>query len=89
MIKQNKSQQSRRLQTFALRGRAFVEADLEMLAEQKSRLSPTAMMNSLGLPLTIGLVLARDAGLKNAEVARAIELSARRLSFYGGKGAVP
>jgi hypothetical protein len=47
------------------------------------------MMNAPGLPLTIGMVLARDAGVKDAEVARAIELSARLLRFYTGKGAVP
>lgn len=47
------------------------------------------MMNAPGLPLTIGLVMARSAGVKDAEVAKAIELSARLIRFYVGKGAVP
>jgi HEAT repeat protein len=47
------------------------------------------MMNSPGLPLTISLVLARAAGVNDPEVARAIELSARLLRFYIGKGAIP
>jgi HEAT repeat protein len=47
------------------------------------------MMNSPGVPLTISLVLAREAGVKDPEVARAIELSARLLRFYIGKGAIP
>ncbi len=46
-------------------------------------------MNSPGLVLTIGMVLARDAGVNDAEVSHAIELSARLLRFYAGKGAVP
>jgi hypothetical protein len=53
------------------------------------RLRGYGMMNAPGLPLTIGMVLARDAGIKDAEVSRAIELSARLLRFYSGKGAVP
>jgi hypothetical protein len=47
------------------------------------------MMNSPGVPLTISLVLARAAGVNDPELARAIELSARLLRFYIGKGAVP
>jgi hypothetical protein len=46
-------------------------------------------MNSPGLPLTISLVLARAAGVQDPAVARAIELSARLLRFYIGKGAIP
>ena len=33
--------------------------------------------------------MAREAGVKDPEVARAIELSARLLRFYIGKGAIP
>lgn len=47
------------------------------------------MMNSPGIVLTISLVMAREAGMKDPEVARAIELSARLLRFYIGKGAIP
>ena len=47
------------------------------------------MMNSPGIPLTIGLVLAREAGVKDAVITEAIEKSARLIRFYVGKGAVP
>jgi HEAT repeat protein len=47
------------------------------------------MMNSPGLPLTISLVMSRTAGVKEPAVDRAIELSARLMRFYIGKGAVP
>ena len=58
-------------------------------ARPDGRLSGYGMMNSPGIPLTIGLVLARNAGLKAAEVDLAIERSVRLLSFYIGKGGVP
>jgi len=58
-------------------------------AKPDGRLGGYGMMNSPGLPLTIGLILARDAGVKEPELARAIELSARLLRFYIGKGSVP
>jgi hypothetical protein len=53
------------------------------------RLRGYGMMNSPGLPLTIGLVLARDAGVKDPELTQAIDLSAKLLRFYTGKGAIP
>ncbi len=53
------------------------------------RLGGYGMMNSPGVPLTISLVLAREAGVKDAAVDRAIERSARLLRFYIGKGAIP
>ena len=53
------------------------------------RLGGYGMMNSPGLPLTIALVMARTAGVKDPALDRAIELSARLLRFYIGKGAVP
>jgi hypothetical protein len=47
------------------------------------------MMNSPGLVLTIGMALASDAGVNDPEVSNAVELSAKLLRFYAGKGAVP
>ena len=47
------------------------------------------MMNSPGLVLTISLVLARQAGVKDPAVATAIERSARLVRFYVGKGGIP
>lgn len=53
------------------------------------RLSGYGMMNSPGIPLTLGLVLARDAGVTDPEVATAIERSGNLLRFFVGKGSVP
>ncbi len=58
-------------------------------AKPDGRLFGYGMMNSPGIPLTISLVLAREAGVKDPVVDKAIELSARLMRFYIGKGAVP
>ncbi|MCL4207400.1 MAG: HEAT repeat domain-containing protein [Pirellulaceae bacterium] len=79
----------RRLALEAAGGQSAVGSWGHTFALPDGRLQGYGMMNSPGLPLTIGMVLARDAGVKDAEVARAIELSARLLRFYTGKGAVP
>ncbi|MEO0478389.1 MAG: DUF6288 domain-containing protein [Planctomycetota bacterium] len=47
------------------------------------------MMNAPGLPLTIGLVLARAAGVDDPKIDNAIDKSVALLRFYVGKGAVP
>ncbi len=46
-------------------------------------------MNAPGLTLTIGLVLARDAGVKEPEVDRAIAKATKLLRWYLDKGAIP
>lgn len=79
----------RRFALDAANGQSAVGSWGHTFARTDGRLSGYGMMNSPGLPLTIGLVLARDAGLKDAELTRAIELSARLLRFYIGKGSVP
>jgi len=79
----------RRLAMEAASGQSAVGSWGHTFALPDGRLQGYGMMNSPGLPLTIGLVLARDAGVNDAEVARAIELSTRLLRFYTGKGAVP
>ncbi len=79
----------RRLAMEAASGQSAVGSWGHTFALPDGRLQGYGMMNAPGLPLTIGLVLARDAGVKDAEVARAIELSTRLLRFYTGKGAVP
>jgi len=53
------------------------------------RLGGYGMMNSPGLPLTISLVMARKAGVKDPAVDHAIDLSSDLLRFYIGKGAIP
>lgn len=78
-----------RLAMEAAGGQSAVGSWGHTFALPDGRLRGYGMMNSPGLPLTIGLVLARDAGVKDDEVSHAIELSARLLRFYTGKGAVP
>ena len=79
----------RRLALEAAKGQSAVGSWGHGFAVPDGRLGGYGMMNSPGLPLTISLVMAREAGVKDPEVARAIELSARLLRFYIGKGAIP
>ena len=79
----------RRLALEAASGQSAVGSWGHTFALPDGRLQGYGMMNSPGLPLTIGMVLARDAGVNDTEVANAIQLSARLLRFYTGKGAVP
>jgi hypothetical protein len=79
----------RRLAKQAADGQSAVGSWGHTFALPDGRLQGYGMMNSPGLPLTIGMVLARDAGVHDAEVAHAIDLSTRLIRFYVGKGAVP
>ena len=79
----------RRLALEAAKGQSAVGSWGHGFAVPDGRLGGYGMMNSPGLPLTIGLVLAREAGVEDAEVAIAVELSSKLLRFYTGKGAVP
>jgi hypothetical protein len=79
----------RRLAMEAARGQSAVGSWGHTFALPDGRLRGYGMMNAPGLPLTIGMVLARDAGVKDPEVGHAIEMSSRLLRFYTGKGAVP
>jgi hypothetical protein len=79
----------RRLALEAARGQSAVGSWGHGFARPDGRLGGYGMMNSPGVPLTISLVLAREAGVKEPEVAHAIELSTRLLRFYIGKGAIP
>jgi len=79
----------RRLAMEAAQGQSAVGSWGHTFARPDGRLKGYGMMNSPGLPLTIGMVLARDAGVEDAEVTQAIELSAKLIRFYAGKGAVP
>jgi len=58
-------------------------------ARPDGRLQGYGMMNAPGIPLTIGLVLAREAGVKDSKVTEAIDKSLKLLRFYVGKGAIP
>lgn len=83
------------LQRLALetaKGRSAVGSWGHKFALPDGRLVGYGMMNASGLPLTIGLAMARDAGVKDPEVAKAIELSARLAGETGrpaARGAGP
>jgi hypothetical protein len=79
----------RRLALEAASGQSAVGSWGHTFALPDGRLRGYGMMNSPGLPLTIGLVMARQAGVGDPEVSEAIERSGRLLRFYTGKGAVP
>ena len=79
----------RRLALEASKGQSIVGSWGHKFAQPDGRLGGYGMMNSPGVPLTISLVMAKNAGVKDPAVARAIERSARLLRFYIGKGAVP
>ncbi len=78
-----------RLALEAAHGQSAVGSWGHRFARPDGRLFGYGMMNSPGLPLTISLVMARDAGVKDPAVDRAIELSVRLMRFYIGKGAIP
>ncbi len=79
----------RRLALEAAKGQSKVGSWGHKFAGPDGRLVGYGMMNAPGVPLTISLVLAREAGVKDAEVEVAIERSAKLLRFYIGKGSVP
>ncbi|MFO0902199.1 MAG: DUF6288 domain-containing protein [Pirellulales bacterium] len=78
-----------RLAREAAQGQSAVGSWGHRFARPDGRLYGYGMMNSPGLPLTISLVLAREAGVKDPAVDLAIERSAKLLRFYIGKGAIP
>lgn len=79
----------RRLALEVANGQSAVGSWGHHFAKSDGRLKGYGMMNSPGIPLTIGLELARSSGVKDAAVADAIERSARLLRFYIGKGCIP
>ena len=79
----------RRLALEAARGQSAVGSWGHRFAGSDGRLLGYGMMNSPGIVLTIGLVLAREAGAAEPEVDVAIDRSTDLVRFYVGKGAVP
>ena len=79
----------KRLALESARGQSAVGSWGHGFALPDGRLGGYGMMNSPGVPLTISLVLAREAGVKDPTIDLAIERSARLLRFYIGKGAIP
>jgi hypothetical protein len=79
----------RRLAFEAANGQSIVGSWGHGFARPDGRLGGYGMMNAPGLPLTISLILAREAGAKGPKVDEAIRKSATLIRFYVGKGAVP
>ena len=79
----------KRLALEAARGQSAVGSWGHKFAQPDGRLYGYGMMNSPGVPLTISLVLARKAGVKDPAVDLAIERSVRLMRFYIHKGAIP
>ena len=79
----------RRLALEVAKGQSAVGSWGHGFAIPGGRLGGYGMMNAPGVPLTISLALAREAGVKDPELTHAIDLSARLLRFYSGKGAIP
>jgi len=58
-------------------------------AQPDGMLKGYGMMNATGIPLLTGLVLAREAGVKDTVVSEVIQKGAKLVRFYEGKGAIP
>ena len=79
----------RRLALEAAHGQSKVGTWGHRFAMPDGRVGGYGCMNSPGIPLTISLVLAREAGVKGAAMDVAITRSARFLRWYVDKGAIP
>lgn len=78
-----------RLAVEAAEGQSVVGSWGHKFAGDHGLLVGYGMMNAPGLTLTTGLVLAREAGVKDPRVGVAIDKSVRLLRFYVGKGSIP
>jgi hypothetical protein len=78
-----------RLALETARGQSGVGTWGHRFAEPGGNLGGYGAMNAPGLPLTIGMVLAREAGVKHPDLDRAIAKAAGFLRWYLHKGAVP
>lgn len=78
-----------RLALGAAKGQSLVGSWGHNYALPSGNLSGYGMMNATGVPLTISLITAREAGLKDPIVELAISRSAKLVRFYIGKGSVP
>ena len=79
----------KRLALETARGQSGVGTWGHRFAEPGGNLGGYGAMNAPGLPLTIGMVLAREAGVKDADLDRAIAKTAAFLRWFVNKGAVP
>ncbi|MHC5114837.1 MAG: DUF6288 domain-containing protein, partial [Planctomycetota bacterium] len=72
-----------------VRGQSPVGSWGHRFVQENGRLAGYGMMNAPGLPLTVSLILAREAGVDDPALDAAIRRSARLIRFYVGKGSVP
>ncbi len=79
----------KRLALETARGQSGVGTWGHRFSETGVNLEGYGSMNAPGLSLTIGMVLAREAGVKEPEVDRAIAKAANFLRWYVNKGAIP
>ena len=79
----------KRLALETARGQSGVGTWGHRFAEPGGNLGGYGAMNQPGLSLTIGMVLAREAGVKDPELDRAIAKAAGFLRWFVNKGAVP
>ena len=79
----------KRLALEAANGQSFVGSWGHKFAGSDGRLLGYGMMNSPGIPLTTGMILARKAGVKDPKLDLAIKRSAKLMRFYVGKGSPP
>jgi HEAT repeat protein len=79
----------KRLALESARGQSGVGTWGHKFARPDGNLNGYGCMNQPGLSLTIGMALARDAGVKDAVLDRAIAKAAAFVRWYVNKGAVP
>ncbi len=79
----------KRLAQEAARGQSAVGTWGHAFAMPNGNLSGYGCMNQPGLSLCIGMVLAREAGVKDSDLDRAIAKAAGFVRWYVNKGAVP
>lgn len=78
-----------RLAVEAAEGQSIIGSWGHKFAKPNGILMGYGMMNASGVPMTTGLVLAREAGVDNPKVDEAIEKSVQLLRFYVDKGCIP
>jgi hypothetical protein len=79
----------KRLVLEAANGQSNVGSWGHRFAKPTGTLYGYGMMNAPGVPLTISMIMARQAGVKDPALDLAIDRSSKLLRFYIGKGAVP
>ncbi len=78
-----------RLTLAIARGQSNVGSWGHRFADPNGSLEGYGAMHQPGLPLTMSLVLAKQAGLKSEDVDLAVARSERFIGFYIGKGCIP